>query len=108
MCGYLAAGYSARTVSAVEVPRDQVVMLSCAISTELRFVSSPGSTEALLSTSTRILPSNFYLQALSNLKQQGKMANSALIPFLVTMMLVTGVCNTILNKYQVSSKKLRL
>ncbi|KAJ5679008.1 hypothetical protein N7462_007252 [Penicillium macrosclerotiorum] len=28
------------------------------------------------------------------------MANSAVIPFLVTMMLVTGVCNTILNKYQ--------
>lgn len=28
------------------------------------------------------------------------MANKALIPFLVTMMLVTGVCNTILNKYQ--------
>lgn len=25
----------------------------------------------------------------------------ALIPILVTMMLVTGVCNTILNKYQV-------
>lgn len=29
------------------------------------------------------------------------MANNALIPLLVTMMLVTGVCNTILNKYQV-------
>ncbi|KAJ5944724.1 hypothetical protein N7516_004892 [Penicillium verrucosum] len=28
------------------------------------------------------------------------MANKALIPILVTMMLVTGVCNTILNKYQ--------
>lgn len=28
------------------------------------------------------------------------MASRALIPFLVTMMLVTGVCNTILNKYQ--------
>ncbi|KAJ5183543.1 hypothetical protein N7492_001159 [Penicillium capsulatum] len=28
------------------------------------------------------------------------MATRALIPFLVTMMLVTGVCNTILNKYQ--------
>ncbi|KAJ6153181.1 hypothetical protein N7497_007500 [Penicillium chrysogenum] len=28
------------------------------------------------------------------------MANNALIPLLVTMMLVTGVCNTILNKYQ--------
>ncbi|KAL2866708.1 putative nucleotide-sugar transporter [Aspergillus lucknowensis] len=28
------------------------------------------------------------------------MANKAVIPFLVTMMLVTGVCNTILNKYQ--------
>ncbi|KAF9882749.1 hypothetical protein FE257_005317 [Aspergillus nanangensis] len=28
------------------------------------------------------------------------MENKALIPFLVTMMLVTGVCNTILNKYQ--------
>ncbi|KAJ5894053.1 hypothetical protein N7495_005744 [Penicillium taxi] len=28
------------------------------------------------------------------------MANRNLIPFLVTMMLVTGVCNTILNKYQ--------
>ena len=26
-----------------------------------------------------------------------------MIPFLVTMMLVTGVCNTILNKYQVRS-----
>ena len=30
------------------------------------------------------------------------MADNKLIPFLVTMMLVTGVCNTILNKYQVS------
>jgi hypothetical protein len=30
------------------------------------------------------------------------MTNNALIPFLVTMMLVTGVCNTILNKYQAS------
>ncbi|KAL3471578.1 hypothetical protein BJX99DRAFT_237245 [Aspergillus californicus] len=28
------------------------------------------------------------------------MVNKAAIPFLVTMMLVTGVCNTILNKYQ--------
>ncbi|KAL6232609.1 hypothetical protein BDW75DRAFT_217218 [Aspergillus navahoensis] len=28
------------------------------------------------------------------------MASKAIIPFLVTMMLVTGVCNTILNKYQ--------
>ncbi|KAJ5106677.1 hypothetical protein N7456_003352 [Penicillium angulare] len=28
------------------------------------------------------------------------MANRAMIPFLVTMMLVTGVCNTILNKFQ--------
>ncbi|KAL3451241.1 hypothetical protein BJX65DRAFT_269277 [Aspergillus insuetus] len=28
------------------------------------------------------------------------MATKAVIPFLVTMMLVTGVCNTILNKYQ--------
>ncbi|KAJ5546009.1 hypothetical protein N7494_003594 [Penicillium frequentans] len=28
------------------------------------------------------------------------MASRTLIPFLVTMMLVTGVCNTILNKYQ--------
>ncbi|KAI9368903.1 hypothetical protein BJX61DRAFT_187530 [Aspergillus egyptiacus] len=28
------------------------------------------------------------------------MANKAVIPFLVAMMLVTGVCNTILNKYQ--------
>lgn len=28
------------------------------------------------------------------------MANKFLVPFLVTMMLVTGVCNTILNKYQ--------
>jgi hypothetical protein len=33
------------------------------------------------------------------------MANNALIPFLVTMMLVTGVCNTILNKYQVRSQR---
>lgn len=32
------------------------------------------------------------------------MANNALIPFLVTMMLVTGVCNTILNKYQVRGR----
>jgi hypothetical protein len=30
------------------------------------------------------------------------MANRGLIPILVTMMLVTGVCNTILNKYQVT------
>jgi hypothetical protein len=29
------------------------------------------------------------------------MATRAVVPFLVTMMLVTGVCNTILNKYQV-------
>lgn len=29
------------------------------------------------------------------------MTNRSLIPVLVTMMLVTGVCNTILNKYQV-------
>ena len=29
------------------------------------------------------------------------MENRGLIPVLVTMMLVTGVCNTILNKYQV-------
>ena len=36
------------------------------------------------------------------------MANNALIPFLVTMMLVTGVCNTILNKYQVSPQTPRL
>ncbi|PTU17074.1 hypothetical protein P175DRAFT_0487981 [Aspergillus ochraceoroseus IBT 24754] len=28
------------------------------------------------------------------------MENKAIIPFLVTMMLVTGVCNTLLNKYQ--------
>ncbi|BCS27388.1 putative nucleotide-sugar transporter [Aspergillus puulaauensis] len=28
------------------------------------------------------------------------MTNKAAVPFLVTMMLVTGVCNTILNKYQ--------
>jgi hypothetical protein len=30
------------------------------------------------------------------------MVNRGLIPILVTMMLVTGVCNTILNKYQVT------
>lgn len=29
------------------------------------------------------------------------MRNDVIVPFLVTMMLVTGVCNTILNKYQV-------
>lgn len=29
------------------------------------------------------------------------MSNKAVIPFLVGMMLLTGVCNTILNKYQV-------
>jgi hypothetical protein len=29
------------------------------------------------------------------------MAVKALIPFLVAMMLVTGVCNTLLTKYQV-------
>lgn len=29
------------------------------------------------------------------------MTVNGFIPFLVTMMLVTGVCNTILNKYQV-------
>lgn len=29
------------------------------------------------------------------------MASKAAIPFLVTMMLVTGVCNTLLSKYQV-------
>lgn len=29
------------------------------------------------------------------------MARETFIPFLVTMMLVTGVCNTILNKFQV-------
>ena len=31
----------------------------------------------------------------------GKMATSSLIPFLVAMMLLTGVCNTLLTKYQV-------
>ena len=30
------------------------------------------------------------------------MANKVIIPFLVAMMLVTGVCNTLLSKYQVS------
>lgn len=30
------------------------------------------------------------------------MASRAAVPFLVTMMLVTGVCNTLLTKYQVS------
>lgn len=29
------------------------------------------------------------------------MATRAVVPVLVTMMLVTGVCNTILNKFQV-------
>ena len=29
------------------------------------------------------------------------MANKAVIPFLVAMMLLTGVCNTLLSKYQV-------
>lgn len=29
------------------------------------------------------------------------MASRAVIPFLVAMMLVTGVCNTLLTKYQV-------
>lgn len=29
------------------------------------------------------------------------MVPRALVPFLVTMMLVTGVCNTLLTKYQV-------
>lgn len=33
------------------------------------------------------------------------MANRGLIPVLVTMMLVTGVCNTILNKYQVNARQ---
>lgn len=31
------------------------------------------------------------------------MAANAVIPFLVAMMLVTGVCNTLLTKYQVTS-----
>jgi Na+/serine symporter len=31
------------------------------------------------------------------------MAPKALVPLLVTMMLVTGVCNTLLTKYQVRS-----
>lgn len=30
------------------------------------------------------------------------MASKAMIPFLVAMMLLTGVCNTLLTKYQVS------
>ena len=30
------------------------------------------------------------------------MANQVMIPFLVAMMLLTGVCNTLLSKYQVS------
>jgi hypothetical protein len=34
------------------------------------------------------------------------MAGRSLIPLLVTMMLVTGVCNTILNKYQVCAHPL--
>jgi hypothetical protein len=33
------------------------------------------------------------------------MENRGLIPILVTMMLVTGVCNTILNKYQVNARQ---
>lgn len=48
-------------------------------------------------------------QLLSTLSiiQSSKMADQAkaqqlLIPFLVTMMLVTGVCNTLLTKYQAS------
>lgn len=31
------------------------------------------------------------------------MATKAVIPFLVAMMLLTGVCNTLLTKYQVSA-----
>jgi hypothetical protein len=34
------------------------------------------------------------------------MAGRSLIPLLVTMMLVTGVCNTILNKFQVCARPL--
>lgn len=30
-----------------------------------------------------------------------RMANRLVIPFLVTMMILTGVCNTLLGKYQV-------
>lgn len=33
------------------------------------------------------------------------MANKAVIPFLVAMMLLTGVCNTLLTKYQVCLQK---
>jgi len=36
------------------------------------------------------------------------MAQKYLIPFLVAMMLVTGVCNTILTKYQVCGCSCRL
>ena len=34
------------------------------------------------------------------------MRHDVIVPFLVTMMLVTGVCNTILNKYQVGHHRL--
>jgi len=40
------------------------------------------------------------LSQLSRKDSTDNMAAKAIIPFLVTMMLVTGVCNTILNKYQ--------
>lgn len=43
----------------------------------------------------------FPLIAISHSSSIVKMTNKAAVPFLVTMMLVTGVCNTILNKYQV-------
>jgi hypothetical protein len=36
------------------------------------------------------------------------MASRNMIPFLVSMMLLTGVCNTLLTKYQVSLPTLHL
>lgn len=81
------------------------MMLSCAISPGLRFVSPRLNLGLGSYTSPRL---TFHSQVLSTNNSLDKMANNALIPFLVTMMLVTGVCNTILNKYQVSSQTTRM
>jgi hypothetical protein len=48
-----------------------------------------------------LLTFKIVLSQLSRKDSTDNMAAKAIIPFLVTMMLVTGVCNTILNKYQV-------
>lgn len=57
--------------------------------------------------SVNVLPSdNHFERSLSSRQPWGTkdavMENNIIIPFLIAMMLLTGVCNTLLTKYQVS------